>query len=262
MEHLPDDSHRYYIRENANHLIDSFENLFIGNVLLKAADHLADITDLEIHELIDLQKPLRSAVERPDADGMHEYEFIIALADDYAEGQKAHCPFEFILTHSHSSTMPFADLTELQKSHLLKQVLATEGIDEDILELFSPDASFALQNSIACTQQLYTRYNCSQYENTITKTITAIFYIGDTELASLGFDLGVVDETEDAEDTTDLYTNPFLLAEIGSSLGIIQPADMSELNEILYYLNLPGGVIATEVTADYAADDSRIVSEA
>lgn len=261
MEHLPDDSLRYYDRENASHLIDSFENVFIGETLIKAADYLSDLADLELHELIDLRRPLIHSIQRPDADGSHEYIFTITLADEIDEPTAAGAPFEFILVHTHSSSVSFGDLTSMQKSHLLDQIINMADVDDDILSLFSADASPALQSSVDCTQQVSTRYNCSQHESTITKTVTAHFYIGDTELTSLSFDFELNGETDETEDTTDLYANPFLLAEIGSNLAVIQPADMHELYEILYYLNLPGGVIATEVTADYADDDNRIVRE-
>lgn len=263
MEHLPDDSPRYYTRENASHLIDSFENLFIGNMLIKAADHVADIADLDLSELVELGRDLGWSIERPDADGLHKYEFIIAVAEGIDEPNHINAPFDFILSHHQTTVVPVAELSAMQKSHLIDQVINMEDIDDKLLKVLSPGAPADLQNSVGCTLQLNTRYNCSQYDSTITKTVTANYYVGDTEITSVGFDFEAEldGETESVGDTTELTANPFLLADIGSSLAVIQPEDMLDLYEILYYLNLPGGVIATEVTADYADDDSRIISE-
>lgn len=265
MEHLPDDSPRYYTRENAGHLIDSFENLFIGNTLIKAADHLADIADLDLSELVQLGRELSWASERPDADGLHKYEFIIAVAEDVDEPNHINAPFDFILSHHQTTVVSVADLSALQKSHLIDQVIKMEDIDDETLKVLSPSAPADLQNSVGCTLQLNTRYNCSQHDSTITKTVTANYYIGYTEIASVGFDfeteIEIDGETESVGNTTELTANPFLLADTGSSLAVIQPDDMADLYEILYYLNLPGGVIKTEVTADYADDDSRIIKE-
>lgn len=225
-----------------------FEEEFVGETLFRAAEHLADTQEIDLGDLFELDRPLNVSITRPTTSGYSEYEFIV-FAEDATEipGEPG---LQYVLRRSETELTPLSDISDEDRQRLQTLLEAEEEPDEELLALF--DLSLEEQKSILCSKEYLTYYQAHQESLAVVKNVETHLSLDGTKIVSAGFSLSN-DEPIDAGNTTDLKLMDSMM-----DLSIIELDDVRTMHEILYYLSLPGGVIATEVTSDYF-DDDRVV---
>lgn len=235
-------------RKGTGEMVAKFEEQFVGETLFNAADYLAEVQGVELEDLFNLRRPLNVSINRPTSSGRIEYEFTVVAEDEQDVPDSP--AFQYVLSKSDTELIPLVDLTDEEQAQLRELIAADEEPDEEALFLL--DLARDEQQGVMCSKEYLSYYQGYQQALALTKSVETHYYIGSAKVASIGFSLGE-EEPIPTDDTASL-----LLASSAMDLSVIEFDDMHTLNEILYYLNLPGGVIATEVTGDYL-DDERVV---
>lgn len=241
----------YIKRSGTGELVARLEERFVGETLFRAAEFLADIQDIDLADLLASGRPLNFSANRPDNDMNYEYEFIVCADDDNQEAGPG--SFEYILQRSETEIQPLGSLSDDEKQSLSGVLESEEEPDEDLLYVLGPDVSPKLQDAVSCSKEYITYYRCSQQALAIMKNTETNYYINGDKIMTVGFADEAVTENGGIADE-----NATTLLDIGMDLSIIEPEDIDLMREILYYLNLPGGMLTTEITTDFV-DDNRVV---
>lgn len=226
-----------------------FSERFVGDTLFNAAEQLANSQDLEIEDLIELSRPLNIELARPTEYGHREYEFFVCIDDEVDEpGAVA---LEYVLSRADTETTPLGMLDTAELESIRKALAKDEEANEELLYFLSLDPSSKVHESVMVTKQYRTYYQCSQLTLDIEKNVETTYSIDGTQIATISYDSD--EELNDADDPEHVLLKDHLM-----DISVIEPDDIATLREILYYLNLPGGTIETDITGRYL-DDPRVV---
>jgi hypothetical protein len=241
-------SHDFTPRRGTNELTAPFEEEFVGETLFNAAEFLAEVQGLELEDLLTLERPLSITIARPTQEGHREYEFFVCIDDGINPGDSP--AFEYVLSCSDTETTPLSEVSAIERQNIRNAIAAEEEPDEDLLFLLGLEDITKEHENTTLTRQYRTYYRCAQQALAIEKNIETNYSIEGDTIASVTY---APEEISDLSDPD----NPILMDGL-MDLSVIELDDVLTMKEILYYLSLPGGEIATEVTADYL-DDARVV---
>jgi hypothetical protein len=242
-------SHDFTPRRGTTELTAPFEEAFVGETLFNAAEFLAEVQGLELEDLLKLERPLSITIARPTQEGHREYEFFVCV-DEAVEATDAPA-FEYVLSCADTETTPLSDVTVAERQNIRNALAETEEADEDLLFLLGLEEITKEHEKTTLTRQYRTYYRCAQQALAIEKNVETNYSIDGDVIASVTY--ASPEEISDPSDPD----NPILMDRL-MDLSVIELDDVLTMKEILYYLSLPGGEIATEVTTDYL-DDARVV---
>lgn len=234
-------------RSGTEGLVAQLEEVFVGETLFLAAEYLADSQGLDLTDILESGRALNISINRPVKNMNYEYEFIVCA--DEGVNELSPPALEYILQHGETELKPLTALDEREIEALSSMLMAEEEPDEDLLFLLSPAAPAHLREAVLCGKEYLTYYRCSQESLSVHKNSETNYYINGEKVISLGFA---------SDDVSDLNMSEPVLMDMGMGLSVIEPEDIDAMREILYYLNVPGGIHSVEVTSEYL-DDSRVV---
>lgn len=242
-------SHDFTPRRGTTELTAPFEEEFVGETLFNAAEFLAEIQGLELDDLLQLERPLSITIARPTQDGHREYEFFVCI-DEAVEATDSPA-FEYVLSCADTETTPLSEVSAAERQNIRNAIAEDDEPDEDLLFLLGLEEITKEHEKTTLTRQYRTYYRCAQQALAVEKNIETNYSINGDIIASVTY--ASPDEITDPSNPE----NPILMDRL-MDLSIIELDDVLTMKEILYYLSLPGGEIATEVTTDYL-DDERVV---
>lgn len=226
------------------------EEELVGETLFKAAEYLAETQDEDYFcEIYEPGHPLKRTVERGVGDVSYAYSFMVYRDDD------TEAPGNFLAFNLESEEVEaheFKDMEPGQRETLLDLLAMSDVPYDELIGKLQQTLEDEDADSVVCTKKITTTYACDQETNTIRKYSEVDYLIGSESVMVIG---------PDPSDPTDTSDAAMEMRGMAFCLSVAEVADIKAIEEILYYLDLPGGKLTKDVTTHYVDENYTLVGE-
>lgn len=247
--------------EYTDMIADDLDRFALGECLA-ATQSLVDSLGYTGDDLLALQKDARPTrtVERPFPDGRSmEYAFMVDYGSRADAGGDPIVECRFVLTER-SDIMILSEMSYSYRRAILETIARKDEEDEFDEGLLEALASETIPDDFAdveCRGYFTYDYTCDLASGVFEKSAYGAFSVGNKEVTFLhaAEPLGDVEDQLSAyEYYTDMMESEEQAAHLVdwlSDINDITEEDLSRMKEVLYWLELPGGILVEDVTDDY-----------